>query len=59
MALSIFSALCAICDDLDSAVRALEPGAVQDRFAVLVLRLDEAIDRTIGLEQPMTPEEPD
>ena len=39
MALSIFSALCALCDDLDSAVRALEPGEVQDRLSVLVLRI--------------------
>jgi hypothetical protein len=57
MPLSIFRALCALCDDLDSAVRALEPGEVQDRFSALVQRLDEVVDLTVGLEQPMPPEE--
>jgi hypothetical protein len=33
---TIFRTLCDLCDDLDRAVRALEPGAVQDRFRALV-----------------------
>jgi hypothetical protein len=57
MAPSIFQTLVNVCDDLDRAVRALEPGPQQDRFSALVQRLDEAIDRTIGLEQPLPPEE--
>ena len=57
MTTSIFSQLDAIADDLDRATRALEPGPLQDRFIVLVQRLDEVIDRTIGLEQPMEEEE--
>lgn len=55
---SIFTTLCDICDDLDSLVRSLEPGPAQDRFSTLVQRLDEAIDRTVGLEQPV-PQESD
>jgi hypothetical protein len=59
MPTSIFRTLCALCDDLDRAVHTLEPGPTQDRFAALVQRLDETIDRTVGLEQPMTQEESD
>ena len=54
---SIFRTLCHIADGLDSAVRSLEPGVVQDRFMVLLQRLDEAIDRTIGLEAATGPAE--
>ena len=57
MAASLFLTLDAICDDLDSAVRALEPGPLRDRFTVLIQRLDDAIDRTIGLEEPVPPDE--
>ena len=59
MPTSIFLTLSALCDDLDSAVRALEPGEAQDRFSALVQRLDAAIDRTIGFEHPVTHEEED
>jgi hypothetical protein len=38
-------------------VLALEPGEAQDRLMVLVQRLDEAIDRTIGLEEATAHEE--
>ena len=57
MAASIFRALCDICNDLDHTVLALEPGEAQDRLMVLVQRLDEAIDRTIGLEEATAHEE--
>ena len=54
---SIFSTLCDICDALDRAVRTLESSEAQDRFMVLVQRLDDAIDRTLGLEQATAEEE--
>jgi hypothetical protein len=47
---SIFSVLTDICHEFDHAVRALEPGPVQERFAALVARLDEACDLTVGEE---------
>jgi hypothetical protein len=47
---SIFTTLCALSDDFDSAVRALEPGPQQDRLHALIQRLDDCIERTIGLE---------
>jgi hypothetical protein len=48
--MSIFTTLCALSDDLDRAVRALEPGPQQDRLHALIQRLDVVIERTIGLE---------
>ncbi len=57
MPTSIFGVLCDICNEMDRATLDLEPGPVQERFTVLVARLDEAIDRTVGLEQATGHEE--
>jgi hypothetical protein len=50
---TIFSDLCDVCNDLDHAVLALDPGPVQEQLEQLVARLDALIDRTIGLEVPL------
>ena len=56
---SLFLTLCDICDEFDTYVRDLEPGAVRDHLESLVQRLDDVIDRTIGVECPAAPAEED
>jgi hypothetical protein len=48
---TIFEALCAINDDFAGIAMRMESGPEKDRLEDLVRRLDEVIDRTIGVEE--------
>jgi hypothetical protein len=54
---SIFLTLCDVVDALDSYVRAMPLGPDADGLSAIVRRLDDVIDRTIGLECPSAPAE--
>jgi hypothetical protein len=46
---SIFSELCDLCNQFERAIQALEDGPRKDHLGSLAQRLDELIDRTIGI----------
>jgi hypothetical protein len=46
---SIFSELCDLCNQFERAIQALEEGPRKDHLGSLAQRLDELIDRTIGI----------
>jgi hypothetical protein len=52
---TIFEALCAINDDFAGIMIRMEPGPEKDRMDALVRRLDEVIDRTIGVQEVERP----
>jgi hypothetical protein len=52
---AIFVRLCDIADAFDHYVRDLPSGPERDRLEVLVLELDQIIDRTIGVEGAWRP----
>ena len=56
---SIFSTLWMLVNELDAYVITMPPGPDADRLESIVRRLDDAIERTIRLEQPAPPEEED
>ena len=55
MSQSMFTTLCAIADALDRVVRDLEPSPLRDTLAGLLTRLNEVIDRTVGLPEVHQP----
>lgn len=55
MTTSIFSTLCDIADGFDRVVRDLESGPLRDTLEGLLNRLDEVIDRPVGLEDGHQP----
>jgi hypothetical protein len=55
MSQSIFTTLCEIADALDRVVRDLESSPLRDTLAGLLHRLDEVIDRTVGVTEVHQP----
>ena len=55
MSQSIFAKLCDIADALDRVVRDLESSPLRDTLAGLLHRLDEVIDRTVGVTEVHQP----
>jgi hypothetical protein len=54
---SIFVELCDILDDLDQYIFAMPSGPERDKLELLRIRLDEVVERTVGLDDvPMTTE---
>jgi hypothetical protein len=55
MSQSIFTKLCDIADALDRVVRDLAAGPQRDTLEGLLHRLDEVIDRTVGVTEVHQP----
>jgi hypothetical protein len=56
--LTIFEALCQINDDFAAIMIRMAHGPEKDRMYALVKRLDEVIDRTLGVQEVEHPERP-